>query len=124
MYFLSIVDDFYLQGILANLKCKDYWNKNYPNDLYENDWFAALLIHSFSWSFMMHLPISYLMYIDNFNKDIYGLCFIFSIILNMSIHTVIDYLKCNLKQINLCNDQMFHLVQVFITWVFWLIVMM
>ena len=30
MIFLHIVDDFYLQGVLAKFKQKDWWKENYP----------------------------------------------------------------------------------------------
>jgi len=38
MFFLHIIDDFKLQGILADFKQKSWWKKNYPNELYKYDW--------------------------------------------------------------------------------------
>lgn len=31
--FCHIVDDYYLQGILAQLKCREWWGKNYPDEM-------------------------------------------------------------------------------------------
>lgn len=56
MVFCHIVDDYYLQGILAKLKQKSYWELNAPDKKYENDYRMALLMHSISWSFMIMLP--------------------------------------------------------------------
>ena len=35
MLFLYIVDDYYLQGILASMKQKKWWKENAPDKLYE-----------------------------------------------------------------------------------------
>ena len=56
MFFLHIVDDFYLQGILAKLKQIGWWKKNAPNPLYRYDYIVGLVVHSFSWAFMIMLP--------------------------------------------------------------------
>ena len=34
MLFLHVVDDYYLQGILASMKQKSWWQKNAPDNLY------------------------------------------------------------------------------------------
>ena len=57
MIFCHIVDDYYLQGILANLKQKAWWQKNAPAAMYENDYKVALFMHAFSWAFMIMLPL-------------------------------------------------------------------
>ena len=108
--FCATVDDFYLQGILAEFKQKDYWTKF--DRKYHDDWYAALLIHAFSWSFMTMLPILHFVYHWQPN-NIKLYCFVF--IGNVTIHMVVDYLKCNARLINLWLDQILHLVQVFIT---------
>lgn len=38
MFWLHLIDDFHLQGLLGNLKQKSWWEKNYPNKLYKDDW--------------------------------------------------------------------------------------
>lgn len=109
MVFCHIVDDYYLQGWLASAKQKEYWEKNAPQDLYKRDYIWALLMHSFSWAFMIMLPIAY---IRSFNIDILFMV-IFSI--NVFIHAVTDDLKANKKRINLWTDQLVHMSQIVLT---------
>ena len=57
MCFCHIVDDYYLQGILASMKQKSWWTKQESyEDKYKNDYIVALLMHAFSWSFMILIP--------------------------------------------------------------------
>lgn len=109
MIFAHIVDDYYLQGILASLKQKSWWKKqeNYK-PLYKYDYIVALIMHAFSWSFMISLPILYL----GFTKWIVA-----AIILNTIIHGIVDDLKANKGKINLIVDQSIHIVQILITWI-------
>ena len=53
MFFCHIVDDYYLQGCLANMKQKSWWQIHTSNKLYKYDYIMALLEHAFSWSFMI-----------------------------------------------------------------------
>jgi hypothetical protein len=57
MLFCHIVDDYYLQGILALMKQKTWWKKQTLNSLYKYDYIMALCEHAFSWTFMIFLPI-------------------------------------------------------------------
>ena len=118
MIFCHIVDDYYLQGWLASAKQKSWWvqnapNKNDYNELYKNDYLMALFCHSFSWSFMIQLPIF-----------VYSFCymktFLWSIplfIINLIIHMYVDNLKANKLKINLIQDQTIHFIQIIITWI-------
>ena len=109
MIFAHIVDDYYLQGILASLKQKTWWeNQKSYKPLYKYDYIVALIMHAFSWSFMVSLPILYL----GFTKWI-----VVTIILNTIIHGIVDDLKANKGKINLIVDQSIHIVQIVITWV-------
>lgn len=109
MIFAHIVDDYYLQGILASLKQKTWWeNQKSYKPLYKYDYIVALIMHAFSWSFMISLPILYL----GFTKWI-----AIAIILNTIIHGVVDDLKANKHKINLIVDQSIHIVQIIITWI-------
>lgn len=110
MIFLHIVDDYYLQGWLASAKQRDWWKKNAPQKLYKYDYIWALLMHSFSWSFMIMLPVAFHM---NFEV---GMTFIGCFVVNMIIHAFTDTLKANLKYINLWTDQLVHISQIVITW--------
>ena len=112
MIFCHIVDDYYLQGWLASAKQKKWWIENVPNDLYKNDYLMALFCHSFSWSFMIQMPILiYSFYINIFIWNI--LLFI----INLIIHMFIDNLKANKLKINLIQDQIIHFIQIIITWI-------
>lgn len=109
MIFAHIVDDYYLQGILASLKQKTWWeNQKSYKPMYKYDYIVALIMHAFSWSFMVSLPILYL----GFTKWI-----VVTIILNTIIHGIVDDLKANKHKINLIVDQFIHIVQIVITWV-------
>ena len=109
MIFAHIVDDYYLQGILASLKQKTWWeNQKSYKPMYKYDYIVALIMHAFSWSFMVSLPILYF----GFTKWI-----AIAIILNTIVHGIVDDLKANKGKINLIVDQSIHITQVVITWV-------
>ena len=111
MVFCHIVDDYYLQGWLASAKQKSWWKKNSPDELYKYDYIAALFMHSFSWTFMVMLVPT--IYIILFGGKYYPLVFVVNII----IHMITDNLKANVKAINLCQDQLVHMVQIIITFI-------
>ena len=109
MIFCHVVDDYYLQGILANLKQKKWWKDNAPDKLYKRDWIVALIFHSFSWSFSIMLPIALYLRFE------VGLVFLVVLLVNTAIHAIIDHLKANLFKINLITDQSIHILQIFVT---------
>lgn len=109
MIFCHIVDDYYLQGWLASAKQKNFWEDNAPDEMYKYDYIWALTMHSFSWAFMVMLPIALVV---KFNVNIY---FIIMFILNVYIHATVDNMKANRKEINLIQDQTFHIVQIIVT---------
>lgn len=109
MIFMHVIGDYNLQGWLASAKQKEWWEKNSPHKLYRNDYIWALIMHAFSWTFMIMLPIAvdYYFYIDN--------TFIVIFCVNWIIHAIVDDLKANAKVINLWVDQIIHLAQIIIT---------
>ena len=109
MIFCHIVDDYYLQGWLASAKQKKYWQDNAPDKMYRYDYIWALLMHSFSWSFMVMLPIAFSLSFDV--NVLFGSVFAFNVV----IHAFTDDLKANKKKINLWVDQIIHLTQIVIT---------
>lgn len=115
MLFFHLVDDYYLQGILASMKQKKWWEKNTSADMYKNDYIVALIEHAFSWTFMIHIPICF-WYHSIMCTKVLLITFIF----NWISHALIDHLKANLLAINLVQDQLFHVIQIFITWTLYL----
>ena len=109
MIFLHIIDDYCLQGWLASAKQKEYWIKNAPEDMYKRDYIWALIMHSFSWAFMIMLPIAYGQSFD------VGVPFVIGILVNTFIHAIVDDLKANKKKINLWDDQIAHIAQITLT---------
>lgn len=113
MLFLHLVDDYYLQGWLASAKQKSWWKKNSPDKLYSHDYIMALCEHAFSWTFMIMLIPAVFNYVCNHNIPVdYFLFFA----LNWTIHSIVDDLKANKKDINLVQDQLFHIIQIILTW--------
>ena len=111
MIFMHIVDDYYLQGWLASAKQKEWWKNNAPQSLYKYDYILALIMHSFSWTFMTMLPIAVFLSFK-LNPSYFAI-----FVLNCIMHAVVDDLKANKKTINLWTDQILHLCQIFCTWV-------
>ena len=116
MLFLHILADFHLQGILANLKQKKWWKEELEKykfsynekEFYKNDWIPVLIIHSFEWTFIMMIPALF----TGVNIWLYlGL-----LVFNTLFHFIIDDLKCNKYMLNLVADQLFHFIQVLVTW--------
>lgn len=109
MIFAHIVDDYYLQGVLAKMKQKKWWEENAPEKLYKHDYIAALFAHAFSWSFMITVPTLFV----STNYIVMSLF----IIVNMFVHAYVDNAKANEHSINLIVDQVCHLIQIVGTWV-------
>lgn len=130
MIFMHIVDDYYLQGVLAKMKQRDWWYSaaanmplnNEPDKckeaygfrnikpMYEKDYIVALIMHAFSWSFMVMLPIL----IQTYWRPHWAIILMFGI--NVVVHAIVDDLKSNKKKINLIADQIIHIFQVWAVW--------
>lgn len=109
MIFLHIVDDYYLQGILAQMKQKKFWKEQAPDKKYKYDCIWALLMHSFSWAFMIMLP---LMLTVGTSPVFYGV-----FVANLLIHAATDNQKANKFTINLWQDQLIHMAQIVLTFI-------
>ena len=117
MIFAHITDDYYLQGWLSSAKTKNWWKKNAPDKLYSKDYIMALFCHSLSWSIMIFLPI--LIYSLYNQIDLNWFYLVLPI--NLIIHAIIDDLKANKFKINLIIDQSIHFIQIFITWIIFIL---
>lgn len=112
MILAHIADDFYLQGCLAKMKQKVWWEKLFEyKSIYKNDYKMALLIHSMSWSVMILVPAMILL------PTVSSYLLLAAFIINTIIHYWVDNEKCNKLRINLMADQTIHLIQVFVTWI-------
>lgn len=112
MIFLHIVDDFYLQGILAKMKTKAWWKDQHGSE--KRDYIAALIIHGFSWSFMVHLPFMGLIVLcDLFG---YSSVLVLSMIIHAVLHAIIDHEKANNHWLDFTDDQLLHMSQIAVIW--------
>ena len=115
MIFCHLIDDYKLQGILANMKQRKWWKENADKYLYRNDYKMALIEHAFSWSFTTTLPFLVIAFIQN--NSLLAILLIINYIINTAIHAFIDNLKANKFKINLVEDQLAHLLQIICTWI-------
>ena len=112
MFFFHVLDDFHLQGILASMKQKAWWQKNAPQPLYRHDYKAALIIHSISWAMLIMAPICWA-YVDDVNPLMYTA----ALIINAAVHAFVDDQKANKHTISLIANQAVHAVQIILTWI-------
>ena len=121
MLFCHIVDDWYLQGSLTDMKQEKWWKQQckkkgvlLQQTIYWRDYKVALIEHAFSWTFMVMATPMMLMI---FSKDVHLAWFLTLFIINWIIHGIVDDLKANKMVLNLVLDQLIHVVQVVVTWV-------
>lgn len=120
MVLLHILEDFHLQGILANMKQKSWWQSEcvklgitYESSKYRRDYVVSLVIHALENSIFITLPLI----IDglittlttNPNNSLF-IGWVFIIFANTVVHAIIDDFKCNSKGINLIVDQILHFI--------------
>ena len=115
MVFCHIIADYNLQGILAQLKQKEWWEKNYPDFKYKNDYKIALLMHSLSWAFFIEIPL-YIYFLTSSPSASLKLLNIL-VIINTFFHYVIDDKKANKHTLNLELDQQLHMIQIMVTFI-------
>ena len=127
MVFLHFIADYQVQGILARMKQREWWKaQRMDSEMYSRDYKAALLAHSFEWAFIIQLPFLY---------DIYWKCWGWEkfcimavsvytglLLLNTTVHYLVDNAKANKQTINLIADQTWHMAQVAVTWLVYVLV--
>lgn len=119
MLFAHIVDDFYLQGILASLKQRSYWTEHAPDKMYQHDYIVALVAHAFSWCVSIHIPvIVWWRLCGGFTP----IAFLLNFIVQTAIHAIVDDSKANKKKINLITDQLVHVSQICVSFVLYCLV--
>lgn len=98
--------DYTLQGWLADGKQKAWWKKqlkDLESTKYKFDYLMALACHSMYWAILICLP---------FYASPY---FLHAIVVNSVVHAVVDDQKCNRFKLNLIEDQLWHFVQIGLT---------
>ena len=116
MILMHICDDFYLQGLLIQLKQKKWWEQQTSDPKYKDDYKIALGIHAFSWSAMIMIPI---LVCSAFTLPPFILI---AFIVNLLAHAFVDNAKANLFKLNLIEDQLIHIAQIIITVLVWLVI--
>ena len=122
MLLMHYIEDFHLQGCLANLKQKKWWEKQMSNNdiyshyvleysIYKNDYKMSLFAHSIENALFVMLPLIVDMLILEFTHCLQNtwILFIPSTILICVSHYLIDDSKANEMKINLVQDQLYHL---------------
>lgn len=104
--------DFTLQGILADLKQRRWWQKKVQGDLdkskYKDDYVAALFAHSMYWAACVVAPFAFTGYVGT-------MCWSVLFAINSVLHAAVDHLKANDRDLNLVQDQCIHGVQLVVT---------
>jgi hypothetical protein len=114
MLFMHILDDFVLQSFsLSNLKQKSFWKDKRYGKFYDDDYIISLIIHAFSWAFMIHIPLMVIWYLGvlTFPEYYFGI----SLLINTTLHAIIDNEKANNHSLNLVQDQILHIIQIVLT---------
>lgn len=127
MLLMHYIEDFHLQGCLANLKQKKWWEKQISNNdmhshyalehsIYKNDYKMSLFAHSIENALFVMLPLIIDMLISEFTHYLQNtwILFIPSTILICVSHYLIDDSKANEMKINLVQDQLYHLCIIFL----------
>ena len=123
MLFMHTIADFVLQTTcLSDLKqikkwnefTKDMFDEDVEETMYRNDYVAALLMHSFMWAFMTFVPLLLI------GQNYWLLILI--IVVNSIIHLLIDNIKANFYLISLCKDQCWHINQILISFIIYLLI--
>ena len=123
MIWCHLDNDFRKQGILASMKQKSWWEQQDGyNDTYEFDYIAALWTHAIWWGIELHIPvIAYIWYKSKLTPTRIVLL-VFVMVVQIATHKIIDDAKANLKLINLVIDQSLHVFQIFVSFVYALII--
>ena len=122
MLLMHYIEDFHLQGCLANLKQKKWWEKQMSDNdmrshyvlehsIYRNDYKMSLFAHSIENALFVMLPLIVDMLISEFKHCLQNtwILFIPSVLFICVSHYFIDDLKANEMKINLVQDQLYHL---------------
>jgi hypothetical protein len=131
MLLMHYIEDFHLQGCLANLKQKKWWEKEVAENLfhckydenrprrkallrysrYKNDYKMSLFVHSIENALFVMLPLIVDTLISEYTHHVQNIWILFvpSVVLICVSHYLIDDSKANKMKINLVQNQLLHL---------------
>ena len=123
MFLLHLIADYTLQGCLANLKQRKWWEEQIPKNMkepdrfamwkrYKNDYQAALWCHGMYWSLVVCLPLLLAG----------GFWYALNSLAHGAIHVFVDDAKANRMKLNLWQDQAIHSLQVILVWFVWMFI--
>lgn len=112
-FLLHFIAEYTLQGRLANLKQKRWWEEQIrlskvklPDvNLYRHDYKVGLACHAFYWSLVVCLPLL-------LNG---GPAYAFMAFFQGVVHYYVDYRKANDLTLSLLGDQLYHVVVQIVT---------
>ena len=116
MVALHTIEDFHVQGIMAQMKQRSWWVNNAPSPKYRYDHLPVILLHGLEWAVFVSLP---LMWASDWSLPDWFCALIAAMGL---VHSVIDHLKANMLKINLVQGQALHMVQIAIIWIAYIMV--
>lgn len=149
MLFFHIVDDYYLQGWLAQAKQRKYWFKlcgltdkdikfleEHEKDKIPIIWDGVENVKTFelnlykndykmalvehAFSWTFMIHLPIMAFIMQSGISTgKEILFVITFTVNWIIHTFVDDLKANKLKINLVQDQTIHFIQIILTWVLW-----
>lgn len=134
MLFCHCLYDFHIQGILAQIKQKDWWCDQMAKvsqvqhdrtmdsimQTYGKDYIVALLIHGFEWAVFITIPL----FVYAWMCDLSYVSVLVTIPVNTILHAMIDDMKCNRMELNLIQDQTCHFCQIVLVFILfmWVII--
>lgn len=128
MLLAHIVEDFHLQGKMADMKQKTWWHdrivdscKWFPDEerpegfrrrmkAYGRDYVPVLILHGFEWAICVSIPV---LFYTGFEPSA---AYMIAMVAMALLHSLVDHMKCNMRMINLIHDQAIHVIQVVALW--------
>lgn len=138
MLLAHIVEDFHLQGKLADMKQRSWWYDQIEHTVrdgqfdpdcleadmladelhkkYRYDYIPALILHGFEWAICVSIPVLFYTGFE-LSSD-----YIFMLVLMALVHSAVDHVKCNWHLFTLVEDQLIHMAQLVILWAMALVI--
>ena len=123
MLFGHFVGDYLFQWKnMSNYKRQSFWKNKEPFSEYRYNFIGYLMMHGYVWAFCITFPMFLLIWNDTTGNQLILTYYVIAQFLNAFCHSLIDHLKANKKLFNDMTDQSLHMLQIFATWIGWIIV--